>query len=56
MVGGVLTSIESSILDRALILTYKEKGITPDPATQRREPPLLEDLYKVCLLYTSRCV
>ena len=49
MVGGVLTSIESSILDRALILTYKEKGITPDPATQRREPPLLEDLYKVLM-------
>ena len=49
MVGGVLTAIESSILDRALILTYKEKGITPDPATQRREPPLLEDLYKVLM-------
>ncbi|HRP37812.1 MAG TPA: ATP-binding protein, partial [Candidatus Dojkabacteria bacterium] len=49
MVGGTLTSMESSILDRALILTYKEKGITPDPATQRREPPLLEDLYKVLM-------
>lgn len=47
MVGGELTSVESAILDRALILTYKEKGITPDPTTQRREPPLLEDLYKV---------
>lgn len=49
MVGGELTSVESAILDRALILTYKEKGITPDPATQRREPPLLEDLYKVLM-------
>ncbi len=47
MVGGELTPIESAILDRALILTYKEKGISPDPATQTREPPLLEDLYKV---------
>lgn len=47
MVGGTLTPVESAILDRALILTYKEKGITPDPATQRRDPPLLEDLYKI---------
>jgi type IV secretory pathway VirB4 component len=42
-----LTSIESSILDRALVLTYREKGITFDPATQSNTPPLLEDLYKV---------
>lgn len=42
-----LTNIETSILDRALILTYREKGITFDPATQKRTPPLLEDLYKV---------
>jgi len=42
-----LTSIESSILDRALILAYREKGITFDPATQTNTPPLLEDLYKV---------
>jgi hypothetical protein len=42
-----LTNIESSILDRALILTYREKGITFDPRTQSKEPPMLEDLYKV---------
>ena len=42
-----LTSIESSILDRALILTYREKGISFDPSTQTNTPPLLEDLYKV---------
>jgi type IV secretory pathway VirB4 component len=47
MVGGTLTPVESAILDRALILTYREKGITPDPATQRRPAPLLEDLYKI---------
>lgn len=47
MVGGTLTPVESAILDRALILTYKEKGITPDPATQTRPAPLLEDLYKI---------
>jgi len=42
-----LSNIESSILDRALILTYREKGINFDPRTQTKEPPLLEDLYKV---------
>ncbi|MHC1716535.1 MAG: VirB4-like conjugal transfer ATPase, CD1110 family [Candidatus Dojkabacteria bacterium] len=42
-----LTSIEGSILDRALILTYREKGITFDPTTQTKQTPLLEDLYKV---------
>jgi len=47
MAGGTLTPVESAILDRALILTYKEKGITPDPTTQHRDAPLLEDLYKI---------
>lgn len=42
-----LTNVEASILDKALILTYREKGITFDPATQKKAPPLLEDLYKV---------
>lgn len=47
MFGGV-SSFESSILDRALILTYRERGITTDPDTQKgKEPPLLEDLYKI---------
>ena len=46
MFGG-LTNVESSILDRALILTYREKGITFDPETQTNTPPMLEDLYKV---------
>ena len=47
MAGGTLSPIETAILDRALILTYKEKGITPDPTTQKKTPPLLEDLYKI---------
>ncbi|MBI2357224.1 ATP-binding protein [Candidatus Dojkabacteria bacterium] len=43
-----LTNIEMSILDRALLLTYREKGITLDPVSQRNnKPPMLEDLYKV---------
>ncbi len=47
MLGGSVTPEEGAILDRALILTYKEKGITPDPSTHVKEPPLLEDLYKI---------
>lgn len=47
---GELTSTESAVLDRALIDTYRLKGITQDPTTQQdREPPLMEDLYKVLL-------
>jgi type IV secretory pathway VirB4 component len=44
---GDLTPTEDAILDRALITTYKLAGITPDPATQTKEPPLLGDLYNV---------
>jgi len=47
IVFGGLTNVEESILDKALILTYREKGITFDPATQTKKPPLLEDMYKV---------
>ncbi len=46
VIMGQLTPTEEAILDRALILTYKMKGITPDPATQKKEPPLMEDLFK----------
>jgi len=46
VVMGRLTPTEDALLDRALILTYKQKGITPDPATHKKEPPLMEDLYK----------
>lgn len=49
VVMGTLNPTEDAILDRALILTYKQKGITPDPATQSREPPLMEDLYKTLI-------
>jgi type IV secretory pathway VirB4 component len=49
VVMGKLTPTEDALLDRALILTYKQKGITPDPVTQSREPPLMEDLYKALI-------
>lgn len=46
VVMGKLAPAEDALLDRALILAYKQKGITPDPATQSKEAPLMEDLYK----------
>jgi type IV secretory pathway VirB4 component len=46
---GEITPSQDAILDRALVLTYKQKGITEDIQTHKNEPPLLEDLYKVLL-------
>jgi type IV secretory pathway VirB4 component len=46
VVMGELSPTEDAILDRALNQAYKMKGITPDPATQKKTPPLMEDLYK----------
>lgn len=43
---GKMSAPQEALLDRALVSTYKAKGITPDPATQKYEPPLMEDLYK----------
>lgn len=48
MLGNV-SPAEEAILDRALIAAYKAKGITPDPDTQNKEPPLMEDLYKALM-------
>lgn len=47
LVLGDLDASQSAILDRALITTYRLKGITQDPKTQHLTPPLMEDLYKV---------
>lgn len=49
IIMGTLDAERDAILDRALIDTYNQKGITPDPATQKKEPPLMEDLYKTLL-------
>jgi type IV secretory pathway VirB4 component len=43
---GKMDPVEESILDKAVMDAYKMKGVTPDPETQGKEPPLLEDLYK----------
>lgn len=49
IITGELDAEHDAILDRALIETYRSKGITTDPATQRKQPPLMEDLYKILL-------
>lgn len=46
---GEMNSAQDALLDRTLVLTYQQKGITADPATQKNEPPLMEDLYKTLL-------
>jgi type IV secretory pathway VirB4 component len=49
IVLGDLDATHDAILDRALVETYRQKGITTDPTTQTKQPPLMEDLYKVLL-------
>lgn len=49
IVLGELDASHDAILDRALVETYRQKGITADPATQTKEPPIMEDLYKTLL-------
>lgn len=49
IVMGNLDASQDAILDRALVETYKQRGITADPTTQKNEPPLMEDLYKTLL-------
>ena len=49
IIFGEISSREEAILDKALMSAYKSRGITPDPKTQTREAPLMEDLYKILL-------
>lgn len=49
IVLGKLDPSHDAILDKALVTTYQQKGITTDPQTQTKEPPLMEDLYKALL-------
>lgn len=49
VIMGELTATQEALLDRALVLTYKQKGIMPDPQTFQKTPPLMEDLYKVLI-------
>jgi type IV secretory pathway VirB4 component len=49
VIMGQITPTQEALLDRALIMTYRGKGITMDPDTQGKEPPLMEDLYKTLI-------
>jgi conjugal transfer ATP-binding protein TraC len=46
---GKMTPQQEAILDRAIVASYKAKGITPDPNSQTNTPPLMEDLYKALI-------
>jgi hypothetical protein len=46
---GEMTPQQEALLDRSIVAAYKAKGITPDPATQKNTPPLMEDLYKALI-------
>ena len=43
---GEMNPIEEATMNRALVLTYRQKGITEDPATHILEAPRMEDLYR----------
>lgn len=43
---GQMSPTEDATLNRALVLTYRQKGITEDPATHVLEAPRMEDLYR----------
>ncbi|MCS7093459.1 MAG: ATP-binding protein [Patescibacteria group bacterium] len=49
VIMGELTPSQDALLDKALVATYKAKGITQDPETFANEMPLLEDLYKILI-------
>lgn len=49
LITGTLDAEHDAILDKALIETYRQKGITPDPTTQNKEAPIMEDLYKTLM-------
>lgn len=46
---GAMDPIEEATMNRALVLTYRQKGITDDPATHVLEPPRMEDLYRALI-------
>jgi len=49
VIMGKISPSQEALLDRALVATYRAKGITQDPETQAKEPPLMEDLYKTLI-------
>lgn len=47
IVFGSLGTRDVSVLDRAIRMSYREKGITNDKATFVNDPPRMEDMYKM---------
>jgi type IV secretory pathway VirB4 component len=47
LAGQALPGEERAALDRAVVATYQQAGITADPRTHRRPAPLLRDLLAV---------
>jgi len=43
---GSMSPLEEASMNRALVLTYRQKNITEDPTTHTQEPPRMEDLYR----------
>ena len=43
---GEMSPLEEATMNRALVLTYRQKGITEDPTTHVQEAPRMEDLYR----------
>lgn len=43
---GQMEPMEEATMNRALVLTYRQKGITEDPSTHHLEAPRMEDLYR----------
>jgi len=54
VIMGNLSATQEALLDQALIASYRAKGITFDPETQNKEPPLMEDLYKALIGMETR--
>lgn len=46
---GEMSPMEEATMNRALVLTYRQKNITEDPATHVQEPPRMEDLYRAII-------
>jgi conjugal transfer ATP-binding protein TraC len=46
---GEMSPMEEATMNRALVLTYRQKNITDDPNTHTQEPPRMEDLYRAII-------
>jgi conjugal transfer ATP-binding protein TraC len=46
---GDMDPMEESILDKAIMGAYQSKGISSEAETQKKEAPLIEDVYKTLL-------